>query len=287
MTIKLSACTLGYNRVTPLDEAIRRIAKVGYKGVDLYTGPPHLWPEDYGEAERRAVKRLIADQGMELTGFAVAGGGLALQLNFSSHRESLRKLTLKYYTENVELANEMGCPLINVLTGHVLYGTTRRQAMKWTMDSLQKLTAIAEKNKVILGLHPQYIAESPLMMTVDDALEMIEDLKSKYVKIIYDTAQQNITNRNFEDDLRKCGKHLCYVHAADNDGVNWTHDACGKGTVDWPGMLHVLGEIGFDGYICVQAWSPMTVDVDTVMRDSMVYLQKLIADQSQGHRGTR
>ena len=276
MTIKLSCCTLGYFRIAPLEESIRRIARIGFKGVDLYTGSPHLWPDDYPAKERKQVKKLIDDLGMELTGFAVGGGLLALQLNFSSHRESLRKQTLKYYIDNVELANEMGAPLINVLTGNVAYGTSRRQAMKWTMDALEELTGVAEKNKVILGLHPQYIAESPLMLNVDDALEMIEDLKSRYVKVIFDTAQQNITNRGFEDDIRRCGKNLCYVHGADNDGITWTHDALGKGTVDWPGLVAVLREIGFDGYICVQSWSPLTYDVDTVMRDSKTYLEKLL-----------
>jgi fructoselysine 3-epimerase len=276
LTIRLSCCTLGYNRTTSLEESIRRIARLGYKGVDLYTGAPHLWPEDYPHDERMRVKKLIAELNLQLTGFAVAGGGLALQLNFSSHRESLRKATLQYYVDNVELANEMGAPLINVLTGHVLYGTNRRQAMKWTMDALQELTEVAEKNKVILGLHPQYIAESPLMLNVDDALEMIEDLKSSYVKVIYDTAQQNISNRNFEDDIRKCGKNLCYVHAADNDGVTWTHEACGKGNVDWPGLVAALKEISFDGFICVQAWSPLTYDADTVMRESKAYLETLL-----------
>jgi D-psicose/D-tagatose/L-ribulose 3-epimerase len=148
--------------------------------------------------------------------------------------------------------------------------------MKWTMDALHELTAVAERTKVIMGLHPQYISESPLMLTVDDALDIIEELKSKYVKIIFDTAQQNISSRNFEDDLRRCGKNLCYVHAADNDGVTWTHDALGRGTVDWPGMIYVLKEIGFDGYISVQAWSPLSVDVDQVMRESRQYLEPLI-----------
>ena len=259
-----------------MDESIRRIGRIGFKGVDLYTGPPHLWPEDFSHAERAQVKKLISESGMELTGFAVSGGGLGLQYNFSSNRESLRKLTLKYYKENVELANELGAPLINVLTGHILYGTTRRQAMKWTMDAFAALTETAEKNRVVLGLHPQYVAESPLMLNVDDALEMIEDLKSKWVKVIFDTAQQNITNRNFEDDIRKVGRNLCYVHAADNDGITWTHDACGKGTVDWPGLIAVLRETGFDGYICVQSWSPLTYDADTVMRDSKTYLEGLL-----------
>jgi fructoselysine 3-epimerase len=279
MTIKLSCCTLGYVRSAPLEEAIRRVSRMGYEGVDLYTGAPHLLPEDYPRVERGRVKKLIEDLGLKLTGFAVGGGGLALQLNLGSHRPSLRKKTLQYYVDNVEMAGEMGCPIINVLTGNVAYGTTRKEAMKWSMDALQELTDVAEKNDVYLGLHPQYIAESPLMTMVDDALEMIDSLKSKSVKIIFDTAQQNISNRNFEDDLRKCGKHLSYIHAADNDGVNWTHDACGTGKVNWRGMVRVLNQIGFNGYICVQAWSPLPNDVDSVMIESKSYLERVLAER--------
>jgi sugar phosphate isomerase/epimerase len=224
------------------------------------------------------VGKLIDSLGLHLTGFAVGGGGLALQLNFSSHRASLRKKTLEYYIDNVELAAELGCPGINVLTGNVAYGTTRKQAMMWTMDAFHDLTAAAEKKKVILGLHPQYIAESPLMTQVDDAIDIIAELKSKYVKIIFDTAQQNISNRNFQDDVSKCGKDLFYVHAADNNGVKWTHDACGTGTVNWRGMLSVLKEMGFKGNICVQAWSPLPNDVDSVMAGSKSFLEGIIKE---------
>ena len=155
MSIKLSACTLGYNRQTTVEEAVRRIANAGYKGVDLYTGAPHAWPEDYSKKERDSLKKLISDLGLKLTGFAVAGGGLGLQYNFSSPRESIRKRTVQYYIDNIRLADELGCPLMNVLTGHVLYGTSKEQAMKWTMDALRELVAEAEKTKFILGLHPQ------------------------------------------------------------------------------------------------------------------------------------
>lgn len=282
MPIELSCCTLGYVRSATLEDAISRIANLGYTGVDFYTGAPHLLPEDYSSKERANVAALVRKHKLALTGFAVGGGMLALQLNFSSHRPSLRRYTVKYYKDNLELAEELGAPLINVLTGNVPYGVSRREAMEWTMDALHELTAVAEKTKVIMGLHPQYVAESPLMTQVDDAIDMITDLKSRYVKIIFDTAQQNISNRNFEDDLRKCGRNLCYVHAADNDGVTWTHDACGKGTVNWHGIVRVLKEIGFNGRICVQAWSPLPNDVDTVMLESKVYLEKILKQHGVG-----
>jgi protein FrlC len=277
LSIKLSACTLGYARSTTVEDAIRRISSIGYGGVDLFTGAPHAWPQDYTKGDRDALKKLISEQGLKLTGFAVAGGLLGLQYNFSAPRESVRKLTVEYYKDNIKLANDLGCPLMNVLTGNVLYGTSFEQARKWTMEGLHELVAEAEKTNFILGLHPQYIAESPLMVSVDDALLMIKELNSKCVKIIYDTAQQNISYRNFMDDIRKAGRHLCYLHGADNDGIRWTHEALGKGTVDWEGIVYALKEINYDGYICTQSWSELPNDVDSVMRDSKDYIEGVLA----------
>src|SRR5271157_904940 len=103
--MKLSCCTLAYIVSTPLEEAIRRIAEAGYKGVDLYTGPPHIYPAHYSEEERRTVRALIDELGLELTGFAVAGGILNLGLNFSHPKEVVRNETLQYYKDNIILAS--------------------------------------------------------------------------------------------------------------------------------------------------------------------------------------
>jgi protein FrlC len=275
--MKLSCCTLAYIVSTPLDEAIRRIAETGFKGVDLFTGPPHILPSHYTAEERKAVKKLIEELDLELTGFAVAGGILDLGMNFSHPKKKVRDETLQYYKDNVNLAAEIGCPLINVLTGHCLYGTSREQGRKWTMDSFQELTSLAEQKDVILGLHPQYIGDSPLMLTVDDALDMIKELDSKVVKVIFDTAQQNITYPNFADDIRKLGSKLCYVHAADNDGIHWIHLALGKGTVNWEGLVRTLKKIDYDGVICVQTWSSSPLDADSMIRESKEYMDGILA----------
>jgi len=274
--IKLSCCTLAYIVSTPLDEAIKRIANAGFQAIDLYTGPPHLYPGHYSSEERKSLKRLIETYGLKLTGFAVAGGILNLGINFSHPSKKVREETLDYYKANVELAAELDCPLINVLTGHVLYGTSREQGRKWTMEAFRELVDLAEEKEVILGLHPQYIGDSPLMLTIDDALQMVEELDSKVVKIIFDTAQQNITYPNFSDDIRKAARHLAYIHAADNDGIHWTHLALGKGTVNWEGLIRTLKEVDFDGYLCVQTWDSSPIDADSMIRESKDYIEGIL-----------
>ena len=177
MSIQLSACYSGYNRQTTVEEAVKRIAIAGYKAVVFTPARRTRGHKIIRRQSERLSRNKFLILGLNCTGLCgsrcVSGSASP---NFSSPRESIRKMTVQYYLDNIRLAEELGCPLMNVLTGHVLYGTSKEQARKWTMDALQQLVGEAEKTKFMLGLHPQYIAESPLMITVDDALDMIKDL---------------------------------------------------------------------------------------------------------------
>jgi sugar phosphate isomerase/epimerase len=51
--------------------------------------------------------------------------------------------------------------------------------------------------------------------------------------------------------VEKLGKHIRYVHVADNDGkVNW-HYVPGTGTIDWEGVFLALKKQGYDGYYAI------------------------------------
>ena len=89
------------------------------------------------------------------------------------------------------------------------------------------------------------------------------------------------------DDIRRAGQRICYVHGADNDGVRWTHEALGKGNVDWEGIVRALVEINYNGYICTQSWSELPNDVDSVMRESREYLELVCKKVGVGSKSRR
>ncbi len=255
---------------------MRRIRAAGYRGVDIFTGTPHLEPRDYNRDERKKVLKLAQSLGLKITGLALNGGRLNLGLNFSNPREVVRARTLQYYKENIDLAEELRCPMINILTGLTFFGTSREQGRQWTMDALQDLVDYAEKREVMLGLHPQVLAESPFIVTIDDALEIIQDLKSKVLRIIFDTSQQYLTNANLADDIRKARKYLSYVHLNDNDGARWLHWPPGRGVINWIGLFRALKEIDFKGWVCCQIFSDSPTDIDAWIVEARDYVSQVM-----------
>lgn len=66
--MRLGFCTMGYLDYTTVEEAIRRIAKLGYEVVDFWAYSPHLGPDLYDKQKRHEIKQLVEEVGLAVAG---------------------------------------------------------------------------------------------------------------------------------------------------------------------------------------------------------------------------
>ena len=277
--MRLGFCTMGYLDYTTLEEAIRRIAKFGYKSVDFWAYSPHLDPKFYDKPKRAMIKKLLADSGLAVAGLSVAGGGLALHHNFSHSMREVREATLQYYFDCVDLSVDVGSPILNIISGHMVYGTSLEQAWEWNRECMKKVVARAADKGLMMAIHTLTPAESRVLVTLDDALRMMREIGSPYCKVMIDTADQNITDPNACDAIRKAGKDLVYVHLNDNSGVGQgdVHLPPGRGTVPWEIFFKTLKEIGYNGDVVAQVHIGHGVDMDAWAFETKQFLDKVMA----------
>jgi len=276
--MRLGFCTMGYLDYTTVEEAVRRIGKAGYEVVDFWAYSPHLGPDLYDSAGRKKVMEVVRDSGLSAVALSVNGGGLALHLNFSHSIESIRKTTVEYYIDCVDMAAEMRIPIVNMISGHMIHGTTREQAWEWNRECMLEIVKRAEERDVMMALHTLTWCESRVVVTLDDALQMMREIDSPRCKVMIDTADQNITDPNLSDAVRKAGKDLVYVHCNDNSGVGQgdVHLPPGRGTVNWRVFLSALKEIGYDGDLTVQVHTGYPIDIDAWAVESKEYLDDVL-----------
>jgi D-psicose/D-tagatose/L-ribulose 3-epimerase len=117
-----------------------------------------------------------------------------------------------------------------------------------------------------------------VVVTLDDALQMMREIDSPRCKVMIDTADQNITDPNLSDAVRKAGKDLVYVHCNDNSGVGQgdVHLPPGRGAVNWRVFLSALEEIGYDGDLSVQVHTGYPIDIDAWAIESKEYLDGVL-----------
>src|SRR5262245_28990650 len=98
---------------TTLDDAIRTIGRIGYAGVEVMADAPHMRPDRFGDAEARAVRKLIADEGLKVsnvnafTGFCFTGGDTYHPTWVEKDRD-LRRRRVEHTKRAVELTAMIG-----------------------------------------------------------------------------------------------------------------------------------------------------------------------------------
>ncbi len=276
--MRLGFCTMGYLDYTTLEEAVRRIGRMGYKVVDFWAYSPHLGPDLYDKKARKQVMKIVKESGLEAVALSVNGGGLALHLNFSHSVEAIRKKSVEYYIDCVDMAADMGIPMVNMISGHMIHGTRREQAWEWNRECMREVVRHAEEKGIMMAIHTLTWCESRVVVTLDDALQMMREIKSPKCKVMIDTADQNITDPNLSDAVRKAGKDLVYVHCNDNDGVGQgdVHLPPGRGSVNWKAFFSALKEIKYSGDLTVQVHTGHPVDIDAWAMESKAYLENVL-----------
>jgi len=276
--MRLGFSTMGYLPYATLEEAIKRIARIGYETIDFWAFSPHLDPLHYDKQGRKAVRQLCDKAGVTPVALSVQGGGFGMQLNFSHSSEKVRQHTLEYYLSCVELARDIGCPMINWISGHRVFGTSLEQAWQWNREALEQIVEAAAKIDVTVAIHTLTPPESEVVVTLDDALMMMRQVGADNLKVMIDTADQNVTDPNISDAIRTAGKDLAYMHCNDNEGTlrGDVHLPPGQGNINWVNVFRTLKEIDYKGDVTAQVNVGFPVDMDAWAWETKEYLEDMM-----------
>jgi len=277
--MKLSFCTMGYLEYCTAEETVRRVARHGYDGIDFWAYSPHLGPDIYDKEDRKKIRELVKQHNLEITGLSVNGGTLALHLNLSHSNPKVRKQALDYLLDCIELAVDIECPIVNLISGHKVYPTTQEEAWEWNKEATIKVADEGEKKGIVVALHSLTPCESNVMVTLDDLIRMKNEIGHKNIKLCIDTADQNVTDPNLYSAILKAGDDLVYFHVNDNFGekrgdIHWPP---GRGNINWELVLVALKEINYKGCLMVQSHNiGGPIDIDGWALEAKRYLDPLI-----------
>jgi protein FrlC len=250
-----------------LDEAIRRLAGIGYDGVEIGCAAPHAWPAYLSAERRRELRGLLDSSALEVVSLlATPGGGPGF--NPASPYVEERDATVKYYQEVTDLASELGARKVIYIAGWQIFGTTRQEAWSRSRDCLDRIAAYAGQKDITIVVEPTAAATN-LIETADDAIELMRSVEHSNVKLMFDTLHAVYRNEIPADYARAMGKDLVHIHVSDKNRV-----LPGEGQVDWVGLLQVLQESDFDGFITMEVGlDARSADPDRIARTALAYLK--------------
>lgn len=252
-----------------LDEAVRRLARIGYDGIEIGCAAPHAWPAYLGTERRRELRKLMTGEGLPAVSLLPAPGG-GPGHNPASPLKEEREATIFHYGEVIDLAADLGAKLVLYIAGWQVFGTTRQEAWDRSLDCLIRIARRGAEKGITIVIEPT-AADSNLIDTPHQALELMHACGEPNVKTMFDTYHALYRDDVSADHVRILGKDLAHVHFADTDRTT-----PGDGEVDWLSVMQALKDTGYSGYLTMEiGFNTRKADPDAMARRALSYLKGL------------
>ena len=135
---------------------------------------------------------------------------------------------------------------------------------------------------VSLAVEPLNRFEIYLLNSHADAARFVRDVDHPRCRVLYDTFHANIEEKSTPDGIRSCADVIGHVHISEND-----RSTPGQGNVRWAENFDTLHEIGYDGWMVIEAfglaleelipatkiWRRMYESEEQLARDGLAFTQ--------------
>jgi len=232
----------------PIEDCIDLAAEAGFDAVEILHVQMTREDNDY----LQMLKQRAFVNGLDLCGFSTHQG-------FVSPDKEYRDRNIQHTLKCIELAYQLGIPMIRVNTGRWgtiksfddlmaakgieprLEGYTDEDGFKWVIDSLEQCLGKAEECGVTLGLENHW----GLGRTAEGVLHIVNAIDSPWLQVTADTG--NFFERQYEQFEMMAPKTV-YVQAKTyyGGGTWYTLD------IDYSRVAKILKSAGYNGYISLE-----------------------------------
>ena len=257
---------------------LQSLKEMGFDGVEL---PLFNTDLDYAEWGRR-----LDDLGLERTAVTVRGE----EDNPISPDAAGRAMGIENTKTAIDCCQAAGAtalvgPYHSALGFFSGQGPTEDE-WKWAVESMRPVAEHAGQAGVTLGVEALNRFECYFLNTHADSARFAREVDHPNCKVMYDTFHAHIEEKNVPQALRDCADVLCHVHISEND-----RSTPGTGNVRWAENFDTLKEIGYDGWMMVEAfglalkelvaatkiWRRMYDTEDQLARDAVTFMKAEVA----------
>jgi sugar phosphate isomerase/epimerase len=270
----------------PFPEAARRIALLGYQGLELLADVPHAWPAGLLDVQKRDIKKA-----MDETGLAFSNINAFMMNAVADHRQPYwhpsfieperhyRQVRIDHTRRALSLCAELGAPHITTEPGGPLSpGESRQDAIDLFVEVLKPLAEHAERLGVLLLIEPE---PGLLLETTDQYLEVAERLNAPSIGLNFDVGHAFCVSEDLPRSIGKLARHTRHYHLEDIASTRVHHHLVpGTGAIDFALVVAAICATGYDGWLTVELY-PFQEDPDRAARDALAVLRPLVEPQAR------
>jgi len=265
--LKLGCTVWPVRWAPPYENAVKRIAKLGFRGIELIAWDKDVLDEYYTQKKIKELKELIDSSGLELTEFVSTPKGM------SSLKKEDQEAALRHFRRLVEVASEFGTKIVNTVSpwpfhdveppnirerplmqtflmpANLPYNTDFDKIWINYVNLMKKFCDIVEDAGLYYALEPH---PWRMISNADAMLRLIEHVGSKVLGMNFDPSHLFPMGETPAVAILKLKNRIFHTHISDNDASSNVHWRPGKGKIDWVSVLKALKSVGYDYVLSIE-----------------------------------
>jgi D-psicose/D-tagatose/L-ribulose 3-epimerase len=232
-----------------IEYAVRGTSEIGYDLLEV----PLLDPDAF---DLSAAKRILKGSGLAISG----GLAQSADSDISSDDPACVAAGEAKLYRALEILTEIGGTHFVGMPYSELKRYSAPPTERGRRNSIEVLRRVAERAEtfgITMALEVVNRYEASMFNTAKGALEYIDEIGHRNIKVHLDTYHMNIEESDFYNPVIQCGDRLSYVHIGESH-----RGYLGSGTVDFDSFFRALVAVGYDGPVTFESFSTSVVTPD-------------------------
>ncbi len=262
-----------------LEESVEKIARLGFKGLEIMGDRPHLYPPDYDGQKLENLKSLLEKHKLKvnnINSFTLFAVGDTYLPSWIEPDASRREIRVRHSIDSLKVADALGCASISVPPGGPLEDNmTRKEAFSLFYEGLDKVIPEAERLNVKLLVEPE---PDLLMENTAEFKEFMKEIRSPIVGINFDIGHFYCAGENPAEAFEELFEHVGHVHLEDIAETRvHNHLIPGKGAIDLKDVLSTMVRLGYEGDVSLELY-PYVDTPEEAGRESLDFLRPVFRE---------
>jgi len=244
-----------HDKTLPLRDWIDMAADLGLDGIEMYEPYLESWDESY----MAKLADSVYDAGLKISMFTSYS-------DFSSLDIAKREQETAHVKQAVDAAVTFRTDIVRLTAGSWIDGLGEEDVLQNIADGLRGCLNYAEEKQVMLALE-----DHPVVGTkISDFVKILELVDDERLKVNLDTSNPMVSGDNSVDLVKLVADRVVHLHASDRL-KELQHCREGLGEVNFAGVFKVLKDVGYDGWISLEAGGDGKEDI----RMGIEYIRKV------------
>jgi sugar phosphate isomerase/epimerase len=279
--MKLAFSTNAYLKFS-FPEAVRRLAKIGYAGVEIMADVPHAWPAFMLDEQKQEIRRALNENEL-----AISNINAFMMHAVNDPRQKYwhpswiepdrhyRQIRIDHTRRTLTMAKELGARCITTEPGGpVESGQSWAAALKLFVEMIKPVAEHAEKEGVLLLVEPE---PDLLIETADQFLEFMQHIQSPAVGLNFDIGHAYCVKDDPAATIPRVAKYIRHFHLEDIAATRVHHHLVpGEGVIDFGACFRAIQTIKYDGWVTIELY-PYVDDPDQAARTALARVQEILA----------